>query len=177
MLVQSLEGLSTTTSSSDEGEYDTKDGDSLDEFLQGPSTSMDEKAVRNKLQVKAKVRSLPDLPASTTSASFNFETYNPSHLEGVASFLCLGHERRNWSVALDVAFRSRKSICIETTAYLQAGHLLSLGRDVVGERFCTVTTFRGGRIYCNCLVPAFAEHSKVLHFPLLFISTHSHTFS
>ncbi|XP_021943985.1 protein 4.1 homolog isoform X6 [Folsomia candida] len=47
----SLEG--TMTDSSDEGEYDTKDGDSLDEFLQGPSGSSS-KVDETRKQISAK---------------------------------------------------------------------------------------------------------------------------
>jgi hypothetical protein len=141
----SLEG---STSSSDEGEYDTKDGDSLDDFLQGPSgggassSTSDEK----RKQVKAKVRSLPDLASSALFAYLNgvysdeiekmrnaaaaandtddcCKNDKPSMFgEGVVSFLARVTQTdpsSNSEYALELAFRSRKSICVDTATYLQ----------------------------------------------------------
>lgn len=117
----SLEG----SASSSEGEYETRDGDSLDEFLQDPSGSLDGK----RKHLRAKVRSLPDLVSTNLLACLNGVTavndhklnngcLKPSYFEGVASFVGLTNQQHT-SYALELAFRSRKSICIETTAFLQ----------------------------------------------------------
>lgn len=109
------------TDSSDEGEYDTKDGDSLDEFLQGPSGSSS-KVDETRKQISAKVRSLPDLAYLNGLNMLSGDTgcYKPSHLEGVASFFDPDQQHTSYALLDVLAFRSkRKSICIETTAFLQ----------------------------------------------------------
>lgn len=115
-----------STSSSDEGEYETKDEDSLaEEVKQSSSEGADER----REQVRAKVRSLPELASSTLLACLNdlnslsqCEKPPSSGAEGVtpssSSSTALFSHRHN-SYALQLAFRSRKSICVETTEFLQ----------------------------------------------------------
>ncbi|ODM98417.1 Protein 4.1 [Orchesella cincta] len=114
----SMEGSS---SSSDEGEYETKDEDSLvEEVKQSSSEAADER----REQVRAKVRSLPELASSTLLACLNdlnslSQCEKPPSGEGVTpSSVALFSHRHN-SYALQLAFRSRKSICVETTEFLQ----------------------------------------------------------
>jgi len=122
----SLEG---STSSSDEGEYDTKDGDSLDEFLQGPSTETATSSDEKRKQVKAKVRSLPDLASSNLFAylngvhdDFKITTKPVVNQEGVvvSSFIIANNESStNSSCTVALAFRTRNSICVDASMYFQ----------------------------------------------------------
>lgn len=112
-----------STSSSDEGEYETKDEDSLAEEVK-QSGSSEAGGDEHREQVRAKVRSLPELASSTLLACLNdlnslSQCEKPSSGEGVnPSSIALFSHRHN-SYALQLAFRSRKSICVETTEFLQ----------------------------------------------------------
>ena len=108
-----------TSSSSDEGEYETKTESPVMEV------KVKENDVLGKLGVRAKVRSLPDLMPSTHPAflsSYCLENLHPpedsppSPHQGNHYFYYYNNHHN--TCALQLALRSRKSVCVATTEYI-----------------------------------------------------------